>query len=95
MTTPAEPTELLLIVDGDLVVVRPDDVVLLRARAPITAQTAAALVTTLQQALGRGRFAVLDNTLDIVVQRASNTDPLDDSGAQLAAIDFHHQQTAI
>jgi len=23
------------------------------------------------------------------------SDPLDDSGAQLAAIDFHHQQTAI
>jgi hypothetical protein len=86
MTAAAEPTELLLIVDGDIVVVRPDDVVLLRARAPITAQTAANFVTTLQQALGRGRFAVLDNTLDIVVQRASNTDPL---RARLQIVEDH------
>jgi hypothetical protein len=95
MTAPADPTELLLIVDGDLIVVRPDDTVLLRARTPITAETASNLVTALQEALGRGRFAVIDDTFDIVVQRAHPPDPLDDSGAQLAAIDFHHQQTAI
>lgn len=43
----------------------------------------------------REKPAVLDATLDVAIDRGAPGTPDDDSDAQLAAIDFHHQQTRI
>lgn len=84
-----------LTIDGDVLVLHPDDRLIVRARTPITAETAHKIRTTAAQVLGPDRTLVLDATFDITIDRGAPGTSDDDSDAQLAAIDFHHQQTRI
>lgn len=85
-----------VVVDVEQIVVHSDDRVLLRSRTPIDAQTAENVTHAVARVLGPGR-AVFVADVDVIVVRPTSAPgtPDDDSDAQLAAIDFHHQQTRI